>query len=248
MNPWFIWKGKNSLGDFGLWINKLPKIVRAPERYKEITIPGRAGSLIMTEGEDVYDSYLKECTVIIRHSIDIQKVLEWLRGSGEVVFSNEIHKAYNARIAGQVAFQRISNDMSQAVVPFFVEPFKTSRNPEQDRINLTAASTSKTAYNPGDIASKPIVVIEGTEGTACSLTIAGTQMTFYSIPEVLVIDCDSRTIFSAGLTGETLEDIHIIGLYTGRWYGEYWKIPKGRVQITKDAGIQVTIHPNWRWV
>ena len=65
MMHWFVWKGKNSLSDYGLWISKRPRITRPNERHEEVIIPGRAGTLITLEGEDVYEGYQKECVVVL---------------------------------------------------------------------------------------------------------------------------------------------------------------------------------------
>lgn len=187
MMHWFVWKGKNSLNDFGLWISKLPKITRPSERYEEVTIPGRAGTLITLEGEDVYERYLKECVVVLPSDRDLQGILDWLRGNGDVVFSNEIDKAYTGRIAGEVSFERIGNTLQQATIPFFVEPFKKLRTPE-----TISVTESGTIYNPGNITSKPLVSIT-TYGDA-EITIAGKTMTFANVENTIKVDCDAEII------------------------------------------------------
>jgi phage-related protein len=187
MLHWFIWNGKNSLSDFGLWISKLPKITRPNERYEEITIPGREGTLLTLEGENVYESYLKECVVVIPCDRDLQGILNWLRGSGDIVFSNEIDKAYTGRIANEVSFERIGNSLQQATIPFFVKPFKKQRNPE-----IITVTGSGTIRNIGDVKSKPLVSIT-TYGDA-EITIAGQTMTFSNVENTINIDCDAEII------------------------------------------------------
>ena len=223
MQPWFVWKNKNSFSDFGLWINKLPPIVRANERYEEITVPGRAGTLLMTEGEDVYDSYLKECIVLLPNTHNVQPILAWLRGTGDVVFSNEVEFAYEARIAGEVSFERVDNSLLQATIPFYVKPYKKHTHSESD-ITIT---TSGTIVNPGDVASKPLVTVTG--GT--SVTIAGNTMTFGG-SGTLKVDCENHIVTKNG------------SLFTGSVTGDFWTIPKGSSSVTGNC----TIQPNWRWV
>lgn len=223
MMPWFVWKNKNSLGDFGLWINKLPPIVRAPERVQEIVIPGRAGSLTMTEGDDIYDGYMKECIVIIPNDRPLQPILAWLRGTGEVVFCNEPDFAYEARIASEVSFERIDNNFLQATIQFAVKPYK-KRVHEEPAITIT---TSGTIRNPGDVASKPIVTVTG--GT--TVTIAGKAMTFGGSGTVIV-DCENRIVTQNN------------AMFTGTVTGEFWTLPVGESSITGNC----TIQPKWRWV
>lgn len=231
MMPWFIWKNQNSYAN-GLWINKLPPIVRAAERVKEITIPGREGVLTMLEGEDVYEPVVKKCVVIARNNMDLQKILDWLRGSGEVMFSNEPDKKYFARIAAEVSFSRISNDMSQATVVFACQPFKARLRPEQDSVEITSSGT---LYNPGDVASKPKVSVTGT-GSDVTVTIAGNAMTFDDLDGTIVVDCDANIVTEDG------------SLWDGTYSGDFWRIPRGSVAVSQSGGSSVTIEPQWRWV
>ena len=231
MMPWFVWKNQNSVTN-GLWINKLPPIVRAQERLQEITVPGREGVLTLTEGEDVYEPVIKKCVIIARNQMDLQSILEWLRGSGEVVFSNEPRFKYFARIAAEVSFGRISNDLSQATVVFACNPFKGHLNTDQDALTVT---TSETLYNPGNVASRPVVSVTGT-GSNVSVTIAGNTMVFNSLNGTIKVDCDAKIVTQDG------------SLWAGTYTGEFWKIPKGEAQVSQSGGTSVTIDPNWRWV
>lgn len=231
MMPWFIWKNQNSFAN-GLWINKLPPIVRAAERVKEITIPGREGALTVLEGKDVYEPVVKKCVVIARNYMDLQKILDWLRGSGEVTFSNEPDKKYFARIAAEVSFSRISNDMSQATIVFACQPFKAKLHTEQDSVTI---NSSGTMYNPGDVASKPTVSVTGT-GSDVTVTIGGNAMTFDDLDGTIVVDCDANIVTEDG------------SLWEGTYSGEFWRIPRGAVAVSQSGGSSVMIEPNWRWV
>lgn len=232
MMPWFIWKGKNSFVDFGMWINKLPPIVRAQERVHEITIPGREGVLTMLEGEDVYEPVVKKCVVIARNQMNLQNILGWLRGSGEVSFSNEPDKKYFARIAAEVSFSRIGNDLCQATVVFSCNPFKGRLHASQDAATITTAGIM---HNPGDVASKPVVSVTGT-GSDVTVTIDGKTMVFDDLDGTIKVDCDARIVTENG------------SLWDGTYSGEFWKIPCGSVEVSQSGGTSVTVEPNWRWV
>ena len=230
--PWFIWKGKNSYGDHRIWINKLPPIVKAQERTKEVKIPGRAGAVTLLEGEDVYEPVLKKCTITVTNDRDIQQILEWLRGESQVVFSNEPERVYFARIAAEVSFARISPDLQQAQVVFYCQPLKGKRYPQADTV---AFGASGTMCNPGDVASRPKVTITAT-GTA---TVTIGEMTMYfttAIDGVIVVDCEAQIITKNG------------ALWTGTSVGDFFRIPKGTVNIAFTGASVVTIEPRWRWV
>lgn len=229
MFHWFTWRGKNSLADFGLWIGKLPKFQRAQERYANIQIPGRAGSLILLEGDDVYEDYQLEVTVITRNrNPKIQASLAWLSGDGELCFSNEGEMVHEARIINVVEYARIGNDLLQGKIQFLCAPFRKRLHPYT--ITLTA---SRTIYNPGDVASRPIVKITATGDRA--ITIGGQTMTFANLSGTVVVDCDAGIVTKDG------------DLWTGSVTGDYWRIPTGAVTVTLPSSTSIEIQPEWRW-
>ena len=232
MMHWFVYKGKNSYSDFGLWISKLPKIVKASERYEEVTIPGREGSMILLEGEDVYDSYPKECTVICPNNREIQGVKDWLRGSGDLYFSNEPGFVYEARIMGRVEFDRVGNSLLQAKIPFYVKPFKKRLHAGGDTVTVT--DLSATLYNPGDVYSRPRISISGSGSN--TITIDGQEMSFSGISGTIVVDCSAEIITQNG------------SLWSGSASGEFWKLPKGQISLSQTSSMELTIEPEWRWV
>lgn len=245
MMHWFIWKNKNSLRDFGLWIGKLPRITRAPERYETVNIPGRAGQLIMLEGDDVYDGYERRITVITRNTNPkLQEVLAWLKGSDELIVSNELDKAYTARIVNQVDFQRAGNDLLTAEIVFFCEPLKHSVNQAGERFTVVYGTSNENLYNPGDVASKPMVYVHGTAGNSYTINVGGVSMTLSNAPAVLAVDCDARLIFEAT---ESNGVYTLTGIWTGSWTGAFPVIPTGKSRAATTS-TKIVVDPHWRWV
>ena len=191
---WFEWKGKNSAA-MGLWINKLPKVIVPSERIKSVTIPGKAGQLNLREGEDVYDGYPKEIVVICENKVITPELLNWLRGSGTLIVGNDSRFAYDAHIAGEVRFQRVGNWLSQATIPFFVQPFKRAVNESQYRITMTQSSS---VINPGHVKSKPLIRMTGTD--PIEISSGDTHMALYRRPEVLTIDCDAEVMLATAVS------------------------------------------------
>ena len=276
MRPWFVWKNQNT-ESLGLWIAKLPKITRAPERYDTVEIPGKAGTLIMREGDDVFESYLKECTVqTLRNNPKLQEIMDWLSGDGEVTFSNEMNKVYKASILSDVSFDKVSNDIIQAKIPFFVEPFKKKVHREQDRITVTETGT---IANPGNVASLPMIRVQKTG--AAIIAIGDRSMSFEHLPGDVTIDCEAQIITtkakaydstayyyigdyansngyryrftSEGIgSGTTWEQDgaasdDFVYAWPGKWTGEMLQIPKGTSAVTLTGSPTLTIDPEWRW-
>ena len=191
MMPWFVWKNKNSLSDFGLWISKLPNRTRPEERHEEIEIPGRAGTLTLLEGEDVYPSYVREVVVTARNTLNINGVLEWLTGSGDIVFSNEPDFAYEAQILGEVSFARVGNCLMQATIPFLCKPFK-KKSAKEASISASA-NTSKTVFNPGNVSSKPKITFTAYGNQ--TITVNGVTLTLNNMPGgETIVDCENHII------------------------------------------------------
>lgn len=229
--PWFLWKGKNSLDDFGVWISKLPSRVRSEERHDEIEIPGRPGTLTMLEGEDVYSAYQSEMTITVRNTINIDPIIEWLRGSSELCLYDDSSKCYDARITDRVEFKRVGNNLRQAIVSLYVQPLRKARFPDENKITLT--ESSGTGVNPGDVKSKPRVKITGSGNN--TVTIDGNAMTFTGISESIIVDCDAQIITSGN------------SIWTGSFTGEFWELPKGSFTIAQTGSMTIEIEPEWRW-
>lgn len=115
-----IWKGVPSTTIKGLLISELPPISRPAMRVKETTIDGRDGSIIEDLG---YSSYDKNVVIGLHGNFDINKVIKYFTGEGEVVFSNEPDKVYTAKIVGHIDYNRLLR-YRQATIPFRVQPFK----------------------------------------------------------------------------------------------------------------------------
>lgn len=232
----FIWKGRDSLRDYGLWIQKLPSRIRPKEKYKTVDIPGRSGSLILLEGEDVYAPYDDEMVVVCPNTIPIDPVIEWLRGSSELVLSNDMDKARPARIVNEVTFERDGNSLLVGTIPFFFQPFRKSRFPEQtDRVTFSGAS--KTVVNPGDVGSRPKVSITGSGNN--TITFGTQAMSFTGISGTIVVDCDAEIITKNG------------AIWTGSGTGstgDFWKIPTGSMTITQTGSMTIVVDPGWRWL
>lgn len=226
MIPYFIWNGYDSRAR-GIWVTELPPIVRAEERVQRVKIPGRPGDVSMTEGEAIYEAYDRQMILIARNEDDYKFLLNWLRGIGHVIFSNEPDREYAADISS-VQFQRDGNTLRRGLVVFHCQPYK-AQVPREGTFTVTSSATIN---NPGDVAAKPIIALTGTG--AASITIAGQTMSFTDLAGEIEIDCEAE-IMEAPVS------------WDGHWTGNYIRIPKGNSTVTV-SGCTAVIAPKWRWV
>jgi len=142
-----IWKGVPSTTIDGLLICELPPITKPPLRVKETTIDGRDGSISEDLGFGAYD---KSISIGLRGNFDINKVIKYFTGEGEIVFSNEPDKVYTAKVIGQIDYNRLLR-FRTAVVTFRVQPFKHKYNEAHNEPQaITATGTSIVVPDVGD--------------------------------------------------------------------------------------------------
>ena len=139
-----IWQGVSSTTIQGLLICELPPITKPEMRKKETVIDGRDGSIIEELG---YASYVKNVTIGLHGNFDINKVIKYFTGEGDIVFSNEPDKVYKAKICGKIDYTRLLR-YRQASIPFLVQPFKYKLNEYlRETPTTTTSGTSIVANN-----------------------------------------------------------------------------------------------------
>lgn len=115
-----IWKNKDSRDIKGLIISELPPISKPKIKVQETKINGVDGSLIEELG---YESYDKTMFIGLSKDYDIDEVIKYFSGTGNIIFSNEPDKYYRATIINQIDYERLLRYRT-ASVKFRVQPFK----------------------------------------------------------------------------------------------------------------------------
>lgn len=119
-----IWRGVPSTTLNGLLICELPPISKPEMRTKETVIDGRDGSIIEELG---YSAYEKTIIIGLHGAFDINKIIKYFTGEGDIIFSNEPDKIYRAKISGKIDYTRLLR-FRQASITFKVQPFKYKYN------------------------------------------------------------------------------------------------------------------------
>ena len=115
-------------------------------RIKETTIDGRDGSIIEELGYEPYD---KPLVIGLHGNFDINKVIKYFTGEGEVVFSNEPDKVYTAKIVGHIDYNRLLR-YRQATIIFRTQPFKKKLNEAYKPAPTAVVSGTSIAVNVGE--------------------------------------------------------------------------------------------------
>ena len=119
-----IWKGVPSTSIPGLLICELPPITKPKMKVKETTIDGMDGSIIEELGYQPYD---KDVEIALRGDFDIDRIIKYFTGEGEIVFGNEPEKVYRARITDKIDYKSLLR-FRKATIPFRVQPYKYKHN------------------------------------------------------------------------------------------------------------------------
>lgn len=227
---YFIFNEMHS-DDIGVHILKLPGITRASERISSVTIPGRSGNL--HESEKVFENYTKTVECLVAKGADIDRTASILRGSGEIIFSNEPEKVYRVTVINQIDIAYAAKTFRNFLLQLDTHPFKFSSNPLDDEIIATSAVTF---YNRGTFESEPIIEVFGS-GTV-TLMINGAQYKIKNIEGSVTINSEMMEVYkdNENKNNDFEADefpIFQLGENTISWSGSVSK---------------VVIQPNWRWL
>lgn len=155
----FIFKGISS-ESFKIVVNSLPPISKPAMRVEETSINGVDGTTFEDLG---YGSYDKKIKITITEN-NIDELIGWLNGEGELVLSNEPDKYYKAKVIGQIDFKRLIK-YEPVEVTFRVQPFKYEYNEEKSMLLEQEATGTEIEINDGKVLNISVDGRSTQEGT-----------------------------------------------------------------------------------
>lgn len=233
MEPWyFVYNGVDSR-TMGVRVNKYPPIMRAAERVKYVTIPGRAGDLTQMEGKAVYDAYNRGMEISNMKGFDLHAVRAWLRGRGAMIVGNEPDYCYTVDLGAQCQFDRLIRGIWGGTLQMHTQPFKTARIPPPP---ITLTTSGATIYNPGDEEAEPLITLNGTGDV--TLTVGGKTLVVAGVSAGWQVDMALKWVTDA--SGAPLWDVA---------FGDFGTLPAGNSTVSFTGNLSsVTITPRWRYL
>lgn len=188
---YFDWNGVRS-STKGIRLQEMPKIIRPQERIEHVIIPGRAGELTQTEGEDVYESYIQTIPLIIDNAADVAEVERWLRGDGFVTFSCQPNLKQRARVINNVEFTKHSRNSNwwKASVQFYCQPLKEPVSASAQEVTESGTNVK----NNGDTVARPKITITGSGNI--TLTAGGKTLILTGVSSGWVVDSEMEWIMN----------------------------------------------------
>ncbi len=227
------WNGIESQTIPGLIICELPPITKPKMKTTITKIDGRDGDIIEELG---YESYTKNIKIGLARNYDINQVIKYFTGSGELIMSNEPDKIYNCKIIDKIDYDKLIN-FKKATVKYYTQPFKYKK--EESTITLLInGQTSLSVNNIGLEKSKPIIKLTGS-GTV-AISINGSTVFNYTFPsgetEVII---DSLQ-----------EEAYLNGTFKNRnMTGEFPVLNPGTNTISWTGSLtKIEIQPKSRWL
>lgn len=212
---WFEFKGLTSERFKNLRVQELPPIIRPEVRSEFEYTDNVDGAVVMELG---YDMVYKPISVGLKNLDNLDQIMAWLTGAGDITFSNEPDKIYKGKIINQISFERLGR-FRIATIEFVCQPFKYLKN---DTIyNFNSAGTYH-VYNNGTVESLPLVEIYA-EGNI--------EIKHNGILKItLNLGAGGRTVF---LDSETQNAYNMAGaLQNSRMTGDFIKLKPGDNLLT----------------
>ena len=233
-SAWFEFAGARNT-DKGVRLLSLPVRYHPKERGKLVEVPGRDGYL--WAGEDAYGDVTVRVQCQTTDEADMAVVDAWLRGAGELRFSDDPERFYRARVVKEFSRSAAMNRfVNQAfTVTFDCQPFLYHRSVE----DITLDGNPDTVTNPGTYKSAPRIKLAGT-GTVV-LTIGTQIVEVDDLGGGVVIDSDLGECFD--LTETQLKN-SVVTLMDDA----FPTLAPGAniISWTGDGVTKITVTPRWR--
>ena len=154
---YIIFKEINSQTLQGLIVSELPPVSKPKMRTTVTKIDGRDGDIIDYLG---YESYTKTIKIGLSKDFNIDEIINFFNGEGDLIFSNESDKVYKAQILDQIDFERLIK-FKTATIKFYVQPYKYLYG-EKAQEFIIKEEQQIVIKNQGLCSSNPIITLYGT--------------------------------------------------------------------------------------
>ena len=221
---YFVFKNIDSRDVKGFIVSELPPITKPKMRVRIDTIDGKDGSELVNLG---FEAYTKTMKIGLTRGYDIDNIIAWLHGEGNIQFSNEPDKYYRLNIVDQIDYERLLR-FKTADVKIYTQPFKYSVTERKKTVDVTGQASIE-IMNAGNYFSKPIITFTGT-GTI-NISVNGLQKCVLNLDEAgesITLDADKQEAYTGDILKNRKMDGNFITLDVGKntltWTGNLTQI------------------------
>lgn len=220
----------------GVAVSKMPDHKKASKRTTDYYVKGRDGVLHIDEGFDNYD--IKATLVLLNASASARWLVNaWADGTGKLISSDDLTKAYKASVFDEVAWKRYpGNDggfFDTATITFNCEPFLYEASD-----SVIILTQTQSIINPGSADAFPLIKVLSIADGTVEMNISGTGIAIDNMVAgvPVFIDCANGYVYSSDGAGKEMR-------------GNIPMFNLGENHIVLGTNLaSLTITPHWRWV
>ena len=215
-----------------VYVSEMPSHKKASMRFTEYYVKGRDGALHVDEGFANFDLEVK--LVLINATAGTRQLVNaWADGTGKLISSDDLTKAYKASVKDEISWQRVKANSGYydiATIHFDCQPCMYEAVD-----SVVTLSSSGTLANPGSANAFPLIQVNGS-GT-CKFSVNGNEIILTGVAsnKPVYIDCENGYVYTNSGAASM--------------QGEIPELTLGNNSITITSGItSLVITPHWRWV
>ena len=228
---YLIFRGVSTANLPHVAVAKMPSHKKASKRLTEYYIKGRDGALHVDEGFANFNITVQLVLIDATPSTR-QLVNAWADGTGKLISSDDLTKAYKATVEQGIVWERVKGNTGfydTATIIFNCQPFIYEATESS-----YVFTSSGTLVNPGTDETYPTIVVEGSGDVTFS--VAGQSVTIGNMSSgtSVTLDCENGYVYTPS------------GALT--MVGDFPVIPIGTSSVNIGNATKLTITPHWRWV
>jgi len=229
---YLIFRGVSTESLTDVYVSKMPSHKKAAMRTAEYYVKGRDGVLHVDEGYENYD--ITVTLLLLNATVDKRYIVNaWADGTGKLVTSDDLTRAYSASVKDEIQWTRVSANggfYDMAEITFNCQPFMYEA--VDSIIELTETASF---INPGSAESFPLIKVEGSGDATFSVNGGDISIASMTAEVPVYIDCANGYVYTeSGATTMT---------------GDIPYLTMGTNTITLVSGVtKITVTPHWRWV
>lgn len=226
---YIVWKQRDCR-DMGLYCTSAPPKPLPAERGESVVIPGRSGTVFISEG--CYDSFLYSAEFVIEDLSRLDTLREYFRGADWIIFGDEPERKYKARIVNPIELSRWLGKRRRFTVSWEVQPYGFEAIPPVFHFDTPEQTLLMNNY--GNLESLPLITVHGRAG---EFFINGSRaFRLNTISSHMTIDSE-RELCYWGMSN-----------FSSSIEGGYPIFPVGDFTVSYTGFEYVEVEPRWRWI
>ena len=230
---YLIFRNVSTAALTGVEVAKMPSHKKAQMNRTQYHVKGRDGDLFVNEGYANFN--MQAVLVLINASAGTRQLVNaWADGSGKLITSDDLTKAYKATVAEEVTWSRVKGNSGYydtATITFSCDPFVYEAVDSVVTLTATGSivnATSADAY--------PLIQVNGSGDV--SFTFAGEAISISDMDanDPVYIDCETGYIYSQSGAAQEMT-------------GNIPYLPIGTNAVTFGNNLtSLVVTPHWRWI